>query len=82
MYLEFSISKELLETFLIDFSGIISNPLHTKKMNNYHCLSLELLLIPVTCLRLKGLSVSVVTSNSTGGGSNTLPITNLITNLA
>ena len=32
VYLEFSIAKELLETFLIDFSGIISNPLHTKKV--------------------------------------------------
>ena len=31
VYLEFSIAKELLETFLIDFSGIVSNPLHTKR---------------------------------------------------
>ena len=30
VYLEFSIAKELLETFLVDFSSVISNPLHTK----------------------------------------------------
>ena len=68
VYLELSISKQLLETFCIDLRSVVGNPLQKlliiKIISYYHFF---------TCLRLNGLSVVVMTSTSTGGGSNTLP---------